>query len=56
LDDELRLVEIPPVVFTSPRLTSTQQILRDLALIESTDDDWWKLTDLGRRTLEACRG
>ncbi|MEZ4226811.1 MAG: hypothetical protein R3B13_38070 [Polyangiaceae bacterium] len=57
LDSELTLVEIPPVVFTSPRVTRAQQILRDLGLVVPNDDgDWYRLTDSGQAELEACRG
>jgi hypothetical protein len=55
LDGELRLVEVPPVVFTSPRLSSTQQILSDLGLLRRTET-WWKLTDLGQRSLDGSLG
>jgi hypothetical protein len=56
LDGELRVVEVPKVVFTSPRLARAQQILFDLDLIRMTNDGWWTLTKLGRTSLEESVG
>jgi hypothetical protein len=56
LDGELRLVEVPRPVFTLPRLSCTRQILRDLGLIEVTNDGWWSLTKLGLKNLEESVG
>jgi hypothetical protein len=55
LDGELTVVEVPPVVFTSPRITRAEQILRDLGLLAHTDE-WWTLSADGRRAVETCRG
>jgi len=55
LDGDLAVVEVPPVVFTSPRVTRAEQIVRDLGLIQPADD-WWQLSDDGHQALEACRG
>ena len=55
MDGELTVVDVPPVVFTSPRVAKAVQILRDLGLIILADD-WWKLSETGRAALEECRG
>lgn len=55
LEGELRVVEAPAPVFTQPRLSTAQQMLRDLCLVEYADERVMALTDLGRVELEACR-
>lgn len=54
LDGSYAVVEVPPVVFTSPRVTRAEQILRDLALLVAKDD-WYELSEAGRAALEECR-
>ena len=54
LDGSLAVVEVPPVVFTSPRVTRAEQILRDLGLLVATDN-WYQLSEAGRLALEDCR-
>lgn len=55
LEGELRVVEAPAPVFTQPRVSRAQQILRDLGLVEYDDEAVIVLTDRGRIELEACR-
>ncbi|HWA72806.1 MAG TPA: hypothetical protein VG937_10740 [Polyangiaceae bacterium] len=55
LEGELRVVEAPKPVFTQPRVSRAQQILRDLCLVEYDDEGVLVLTDKGRSELEACR-
>ncbi|MFT3840769.1 MAG: hypothetical protein QM723_27510 [Myxococcaceae bacterium] len=55
LEGELRVVEAPEPVFTQPRVSRAQQILRDLGLVEYDDEEVMVLTDLGQTELEACR-
>lgn len=55
LEGKLRVVETPEPVFTQPRVSRAQQILRDLCLIEYDDEGVMVLTDRGRTELEACR-
>lgn len=55
LEGELRVVEAPEPVFTQPRVSRAQQILRDLGLVEYDDEGVMVLTDRGRAELEACR-
>ena len=55
LEGELRVVEAPEPVFTQPRVSRAQQILRDLGLVEYDDEKVMVLTDLGRTELGACR-
>ena len=55
LEGELRVVEAPEPVFTQPRVSRAQQILRDLRLIEYDDEGSMVLTDRGRTELKACR-
>jgi len=55
LEGELRVVEAPVPVFTNPRVSRAQQILRDLGLVEYDDEEVMILTDRGRSELEACR-
>jgi hypothetical protein len=55
LEGELRVVEAPEPVFTQPRVSKVQQILRDLCLTEYDDEGVMVLTDRGRATLEVCR-
>jgi len=55
LEGELRVVEAPAPVFTIPRVSRAQQILRDLGLVEYDDEGVMTLTDRGRSELEACR-
>jgi hypothetical protein len=55
LEGELRVVEAPAPVFTQPRVSRAQQILRDLGLIEYDGEGVMVLTDRGRTELEACR-
>jgi hypothetical protein len=54
LEGELRVVEAPAPVFTQPRVSRAQQILRDLGLVDY-DDNAMVLTPRGRIELEACR-
>ncbi len=54
LESELRVVEAPAPVFTLPRVTRAQQILRDLGLV-AYDKGVLGLTDRGRTELETCR-
>ncbi len=54
LDGSLSVVEVPPVVFTSPRVTRAEQISRDLGLL-SAKDDWYELSAEGHAALEECR-
>jgi len=53
LDQELRVIEVPPPAATVPRLGRAFQILRDLDLTD-LDDGWPRLTVSGRSELEAC--
>ena len=55
LEGELRVVEAPAPVFTQPRVSRAQQILRDLGLVEYDDEGVMVLTDRGQAELEACR-
>jgi hypothetical protein len=55
LEGELRVVEAPAPVFTQPRVSRAQQILRDLGLVEYDDEGVMVLTDRGRTELGACR-
>jgi len=55
LEGELRVVEAPEPVFTQPRVSRAQQILRDLGLVEYDGEGVLVLTDSGRTELEACR-
>lgn len=55
LEGELRVVEAPAPVFTQPRVSRAQQILRDLGLVEYDDEGVMILTDRGRTELETCR-
>jgi hypothetical protein len=55
LDGELRVVEAPEAVFTQPRVSRAQQILRDLCLVEYDKDGVMLLTNSGRAELGACR-
>jgi hypothetical protein len=55
LEGELRVVEAPAPVFTQPRVSRAQQILRDLRLIDYDSEGVMTLTDLGRAELDACR-
>ena len=54
LEQELRVIEVPPPAETVPRLGKAIQILRDLGLIELNDDGWPGLTNDGREELKAC--
>ena len=56
LEQELRVIEVPPPAATVPRLGKALQILRDLGLTELDDDGWTTLTSDGRKELEACLG
>jgi hypothetical protein len=56
LDEELRVIEVPPPAATVPRLGRTLQILRDLGLTDLDSDGWQILTNSGRAELEACFG
>lgn len=55
LEGELRVVEAPVPVLTSPRVSKAVQILRDLGLIVYDDEGVVILTDRGHAELEACR-
>lgn len=55
LEGELRVVEVPEPVFTQPRVSKAQQILRDLGLVAYDDEGVMLLTDRGRAELKACR-
>jgi hypothetical protein len=55
LEGELRVVEAPEPVFTQPRVSRAQQILRDLGLVAYDDEGVMLLTDRGQAELEACR-
>lgn len=55
LEGELRVVEVPKPVFTQPRISRAQQILRDLCLVDYDGDGVMVLTDRGRTELESCR-
>lgn len=55
LEQELRVVEVPPPAATVPRLGKAFQILRDLDLTDLDADAWPILTSNGRKELEACR-
>jgi hypothetical protein len=55
LEGELRVVEAPAPVFTQPRVSRAQQILRDLGLVEYDAEDVMVLTARGQAELEACR-
>jgi hypothetical protein len=54
LEQELRVIEVPPPAATVPRLGKAFQILRDLDLTDLDDDKWPILTTGGRKELEAC--
>ena len=54
LEQELRVVEVPPPAATVPRLGKAFQILRDLGLTGFDDDGGPVLTAMGRQELEAC--
>jgi hypothetical protein len=54
LDGDLRLVAIPPAVFTGPRVARAEQILMDLGLLERQDNGLVP-TQAGLEVLEACR-
>jgi len=56
LEQELRVIEVPPPAATVPRLGKTLQILRDLGLTDLDGDGWPILTNSGRSELEACLG
>ena len=53
LEQELRVIEVPPPAATVPRLGMALQILRDLDLTDLDEDGWPTLTTAGRRELEA---
>ena len=55
LDQELRVIEVPPPAATVPRLGRTLQILRDLALTDLDDAGLTTITSEGLSELEACR-
>ncbi|MCU0697708.1 MAG: hypothetical protein MUC96_14370 [Myxococcaceae bacterium] len=55
LEGELRVVEAPEPVFTQPRVSRAQQILRDLGLVEYDAEGVMVVTARGRTELEACR-
>lgn len=55
LEGELRVVDVPPPTYTTPRVGRSLQILRDLGLVGSTDQQAVVLTQRGARELEACR-
>ena len=54
LEQELRVVEVPPPAATVPRLGKAFQILRDLDLTDLDTNEWPILTSSGRKELEAC--
>jgi hypothetical protein len=54
LEQELRVIEVPPPAATVPRLGKAFQILRDLDLTDVDADSWPILTSSGQRELEAC--
>ena len=54
LEQELRVVEVPPPAATVPRLGRALQILRDLDLTDLDADNWPHLTSGGRKELETC--
>jgi hypothetical protein len=54
LEQDLRVVEVPPPAATVPRLGKAFQILRDLGLTGLDNDGWPVLTASGRQELEAC--
>ena len=54
LEQELRVIEVPPPAATVPRLGKAFQILRDLDLTDLDANDWPILTSGGRKELEAC--
>jgi hypothetical protein len=54
LEQELRVVEVPPPASTIPRLGKAFQILRDLGLTSPDDDGWPHVTADGTKELEAC--
>lgn len=56
LEQELRVIEVPPPAATVPRLGKAFQILRDLSLTDLDADGWPTLTNSGRSELEACLG
>jgi hypothetical protein len=56
LEQELRVIEVPPPAATVPRLGKAFQILRDLDLTDIDADGWPVLTNSGRSELEACLG
>jgi len=53
LDGEYRVVEVPPPVFTTPRLGNAIQILTDLGLLSTRDGRTYSCTADGLRELEA---
>ena len=53
LEQELRVIEVPPPAATVPRLGTAFQILRDLDLTDLDENGWPTLTTAGRRELEA---
>ena len=54
LEQELRVIEVPPPAATVPRLGKAFQILRDVDLTDLDADAWPILTSNGRKELEAC--
>jgi len=54
LEQELRVIEVPPPAATVPRLGKAFQILRDLGLTNLDHDSWPVLTKSGREELDAC--
>ena len=54
LEQELRVIEVPPPAATVPRLGKAFQILRDLDLTDLDADGRTILTGSGRKELEAC--
>lgn len=54
LEQELRVIEVPPPAATVPRLGMAFQILRDLGLTELDDDGCPGLTNDGHKELESC--
>jgi hypothetical protein len=53
LEQELRVVEIPPAAATIPRLGKAFQVLRDLNLTKPDENGWPHLTSAGRVVMEA---